>query len=83
MGLCFFENVIGVIYSGRMTKLSIEKGLAMAKGKDFQTVEVITHVGRASQSELARWAGQAALAAFYGSPFRDVERTAVKDLRRL
>lgn len=67
------ERTLGVLFSGLMTCSSIRAGLAAARHERCDTVEVITHVGRAEARELSRWDGSARRAAFFLSPMRDRE----------
>jgi predicted glycoside hydrolase/deacetylase ChbG (UPF0249 family) len=72
-GLQSLDYVVGVMYSGRMTAASAWAGIAAAQRDGAQSVEVLFHVGRASEQERSRWGRHHAIADFPCSEQRDHE----------
>jgi len=72
-GLQAPEFVLGVMYSGRMTAAAALAGIAAAGRRNAASVEVVFHVGRATDAERARWGERREFADFPCSPQRDVE----------
>lgn len=79
-GLRFPSRVVGVLYSGCMTKGSALAAIASSEKAGAADIELIFHVGRATQDEMARWGGRAAIAEFNISPARDIESAQLSDL---
>jgi predicted glycoside hydrolase/deacetylase ChbG (UPF0249 family) len=67
------DYVVGVLYSGRMTAASAWAGITEAKQRNARSVEVLFHVGRASEQERTRWGERHAFAEFPCSTQRDQE----------
>ena len=65
--------MLGVLYSGMMSRANISRGIAAARRQRARRVEVLVHLGRADASELARWNGDRDKASFASSPARDAE----------
>ena len=74
------DAVAGLLYSGRMSRATIEAAAAAARRKGYESLEVICHPGRATSEEQQRWNGQPGLAGFYLSPDRDFERQTLIEL---
>lgn len=72
-GLASPDRMIGVLYSGMMSRANISRGIAAARRQRARRIEVLVHVGRAAPSELTRWNGDRSKASFAMSPARDVE----------
>jgi predicted glycoside hydrolase/deacetylase ChbG (UPF0249 family) len=72
-GLSTSDYVIGVMYSGRMTAASALAGIAAAQRYGAESVEVLFHVGRASEYERKRWGSNRAFSEFPCSDQRDQE----------
>jgi predicted glycoside hydrolase/deacetylase ChbG (UPF0249 family) len=77
----YTDAFVGVLYTGRMTKSAAEAGIERCRRAGAETVEVLFHVGRASESESGRWKDHPAASAFQMSPMRDREFAALKTLR--
>jgi predicted glycoside hydrolase/deacetylase ChbG (UPF0249 family) len=72
-GLKSPDRMIGVLYSGMMSRANIGPGIAAARRRGARHIEVLFHIGRADASELARWNGNTSHASFALSPGRDLE----------
>lgn len=72
-GLSSPDYVVGVMYSGRMTAASALAGIMAAQHRGARSVEVLFHVGRATEQEVARWNGRHAFSDFPCSEQRDQE----------
>jgi predicted glycoside hydrolase/deacetylase ChbG (UPF0249 family) len=72
-GLHAPDYVVGVMYSGRMTAASAMAGIAAAQRRGAESVEVLFHVGRASEQERKRWGTRRAFSDFPCSIQRDQE----------
>ena len=72
-GLRSPDRVLGVLYSGRMSRANIGAGIAASVKQGARRIEVLVHVGRADASELSRWDGNRARASFAMSSRRDAE----------
>lgn len=72
-GLCGPDHVVGVMYSGRMTAVSALSGIAAARRRGAKSVEVLFHVGRATDQEKTRWSGRNGFSDFPCSALRDME----------
>jgi predicted glycoside hydrolase/deacetylase ChbG (UPF0249 family) len=81
MGLISPDRVLGVLYSGMMSRANIVAGIVAAKKQRARRVEVLVHIGRADASELGRWNGKAGKAAFAMSPWRDLEYSELMRIR--
>jgi predicted glycoside hydrolase/deacetylase ChbG (UPF0249 family) len=75
------DAFVGILYSGRMSKASAEAGIERCRRTGAQSVEVLFHIGRASETEAARWGDRRGASAFPLSPMRDREYAALKSLR--
>jgi predicted glycoside hydrolase/deacetylase ChbG (UPF0249 family) len=80
-GLRTPDRMVGVLYSGMMSRANIIAGIAAAKRQGATRVEVLVHIGRASELELERWNGSRSKAAFVLSPSRDAEYRELMSLR--
>jgi predicted glycoside hydrolase/deacetylase ChbG (UPF0249 family) len=67
------DRMLGVLYSGMMSRANIAAGVAAARKQGARRIEVLVHIGRASRSELGRWQGSTSRAAFVLSSSRDAE----------
>jgi hypothetical protein len=65
--------MLGVLYSGMMSRANIVTGIAAARRQKAKRIEVLVHIGRAIDSELGRWNGNRSRASFVLSPRRDLE----------
>ncbi len=82
MGVGHPEAMIGILYSGMMSEANVVSGINAAMKKRFKKIEVLMHIGRASETELARWKGDRKKACFVLSPRRDVEYKELACLRK-
>ena len=80
-GVASPDRVVGVLYSGMMSRANITSGILAARRQRARTIEVLVHVGRANLSELQRWNGKAKKAAFAMSSWRDLEFAEVLRVR--
>ncbi len=72
-GLRSPDRLLGVLYSGMMSRANIVAGIAAARARAARRVEIVVHIGRAARTELGRWSGRPGKAAFVLSPARDAE----------
>lgn len=75
------DRMLGVLYSGMMSRSNIASGIAASRRLGAKRIEVLVHIGRANHSELARWNGRLRHARFVLSPYRDVEFLELMELR--
>jgi predicted glycoside hydrolase/deacetylase ChbG (UPF0249 family) len=75
------DRLLGVLYSGMMSRANIAAGLAAARRQGARRIEVLVHIGRANRSELGRWNGSSSRASFVLSSSRDAEFEELKRLR--
>ncbi|MCU0302477.1 MAG: ChbG/HpnK family deacetylase [Thermoanaerobaculales bacterium] len=75
------DRLLGVLYSGMMSRANIAAGIAAARRQGARRIEVVVHIGRAERSELGRWNGSPNRASFVLSPSRDDEFEELKRLR--
>lgn len=73
--------IVGILYTGRMTRESVRAAIVSAKKRSTDTVEVIFHIGRATTAEASRWEGYPAIAGFPMSERRDREFEELNRLR--
>ncbi|HSN53988.1 MAG TPA: ChbG/HpnK family deacetylase [Candidatus Sulfomarinibacteraceae bacterium] len=76
------DGMLGVLYSGMMSRANIVSGIAAARRHGAKRIEVLVHIGRAEPSEIGRWNGSPRKAAFVLSPSRDAEFEELIRLRR-
>jgi hypothetical protein len=76
------EALVGILYTGRMTRTAAKSGIAAAMRKGLQVVEVVFHIGRASGSESSRWKHHPSLGTFPLSERRDREYFELMALRK-
>lgn len=67
------DRLIGVLYSGMMSRSNIVAGIAACRREGARRIEVLVHIGRAELTELGRWNGRRSRAWFVLSPSRDTE----------
>jgi len=67
------DRLIGVLYSGMMSRSNIFAGIAASRRRGAKRIEVLVHIGRAELTELGRWNGRRSRAWFVLSPSRDRE----------
>jgi predicted glycoside hydrolase/deacetylase ChbG (UPF0249 family) len=67
------DRMIGVLYSGMMSRANIAPAIAAARRRGARRIELLLHIGRAEASELDRWNGSRRKAVFVTSPGRDLE----------
>ncbi|MBW2524479.1 MAG: ChbG/HpnK family deacetylase [Deltaproteobacteria bacterium] len=72
---------VGVLYSGRLTRSAAAAGVAAARTRTGDLVEVVCHLGRALPDELKRWQGGRGAWRFYCHPNRDRELAELKAWR--
>ena len=72
--------VVGVLYSGCMTKHSALAAISSAEREEAADIELIFHVGRATPDEIGRWSGRPAIAEFNIAPERDLEAAELVEL---
>jgi len=80
-GLKSPDRMLGVLYSGRMSRANILTGIAAARRQGAERIEVFMHIGRATNSELGRWNGNRSKASFAMSPWRDTEYEELTKIR--
>jgi predicted glycoside hydrolase/deacetylase ChbG (UPF0249 family) len=80
-GLGSPDRMLGVLYSGMMSRANIAAGVATARSRGAQRIEVLVHPGRAVEAEVERWNGDLGKAAFALSPARDTEHRELGELR--
>ncbi len=73
--------VVGILYTGRMSRHAAESGLEAARHRGLAVVELVFHIGRATREEAGRWANSPDLFRFYHHPNRDREYRELKKLR--
>ncbi len=73
--------MVGILYTGRMSRHTAESGLEAARSKGLAVVEVVFHVGRATREEAGRWVSAPGLFRFYRHPNRDREYRELRKLR--
>ncbi len=83
MQLNSLSGIIGILYTGRMSTPRILAGIKAANKKGFKDLEVVLHVGRASESELKRWHNNPGIGKFYRSPWRDLEKKNLLEARSI
>ena len=76
------ESMIGILYSGIMSRANIASGIMAAEKKRIKKIEVLMHIGRASETELMRWKGDRKKASFVLSSRRDDEYKELACLRK-
>mgnify|MGYP001593606378 CR=1 FL=1 len=76
------EAMLGILYSGIMSRANITSGILAAKRKHVESIEVLMHIGRASEKELDRWKGDKKRASFVLSSRRDDEYKELSILRK-
>lgn len=81
-GLTGPEAFIGILYTGKMTRTTAKSGIAAARRKGLQVVEIVFHIGRASGRESNRWEHHRNLATFPLSERRDMEYFELMALRK-
>ena len=72
-GLGSPDRMIGLLYSGMMSRANIAPGIAASRRQGARRIELLLHIGRADASELGRWNGNKSKASFVMSPHRDFE----------
>ncbi len=80
-GLRSPDRMLGVLYSGMMSRANIITGVAAARRQGAKWTEVLVHIGRAIESELDWWSGNKKLASFALSAARDSEYEELKKMR--
>ncbi len=83
MALDHFDSIIGILYTGRMTRAAAEAGIAAAEKRGAETLEVLFHIGRANSDEAGRWKNRPALGRFPLSELRDREFEELTSMRSL
>lgn len=76
------DHLVGVLFSGRITRQAIEASLERIRRESRRTpisVEVLFHPGRASASESHLWSSRPSLREFYCSPDRCREAEELKN----
>jgi predicted glycoside hydrolase/deacetylase ChbG (UPF0249 family) len=81
-GLRSPDRMLGVLYSGLMSRANIIPGITAARRQGAKRIEVLVHIGRAEASELGRFNGSRNKASFVMSPARDAEYDELLRLRR-
>jgi predicted glycoside hydrolase/deacetylase ChbG (UPF0249 family) len=71
------DSIVGVLYSGRMTAATARAGLAVARKKRLNSIEMLFHPGRAASYEGTRWPRKKSIERFYMHPSRDRELEAL------
>jgi len=80
-GLKSPDRMLGVLYSGMMSRANIIPGIAAAQGQGAKRIEVLLHIGRAIESELSQWNGNRGRASFALSPWREFEYEELTEVR--
>lgn len=73
--------LVGVFYTGMMSEAAARAGIQAAQQAGETSVEVVFHIGRATNSESSRWEHMPKVASFFLSPQRDEEFEALRKLR--
>lgn len=81
-GLKHPDALLGVLYSGMMSRSNILAGIQSAENHGAKRIEILVHIGRAADSELARWKGDRTKAGFVLDPHRDQEYIALSELKK-
>ena len=81
-GLTGPDALVGILYTGRMTRTTAKSGIAAALRKGLRVIEVVFHIGRASNRESSRWEHRRGLSAFPLSERRDMEYFELMALRK-
>ena len=81
-GLKHPDAMIGVLYSGIISKANIKSGIIAAENRGKKRIEVLMHIGRAEESELSRWQGNHSKAGFVLNHNRDLEYADLVLLRK-
>lgn len=82
--ITYNENLIGALYTGKMTITAIKEGIKACKRTIQDTqhgtplVEVLIHPGRAHDNEARLWAGRVDLWRYYNSDNRQIEQGLAK-----
>ena len=79
-GLHFPARVVGVLYSGAMTKAAALSAISLSEKEAAADIELIFHVGRATPEEIGRWSGRQAIAEFNIASARDLESKELVEL---
>ena len=78
-GLASNQFLVGVLHSGRMSLAVVEAALRRLRRLDPDgEIEILFHPGGADPEEAAQWAKRPELRAFYLSPAREKEASALK-----
>lgn len=80
-GLTSPDLLLGVLYSGMMSRANIAAGVATARRAGARRIEVLVHIGKADVTELGCWKRSASKASFLTSPSRDAEYEELMRLR--
>jgi len=81
-GLTSPDRILGVLYSGLMSRANIIPGINAARQQGAKRIEILVHIGRAEASELGRFNSNRSKASFVMSPARDAEFDELMRLRR-
>ncbi|HAJ56610.1 MAG TPA: hypothetical protein DCL35_02445 [Candidatus Omnitrophica bacterium] len=81
-GLKHPDAMLGVLYSGMMSRSNILAGVNSAENRGANIIEILMHIGRAEASELARWKGDKNKAGFVLDSHRDQEYTELLNLKK-
>lgn len=76
------DALIGVLYTGRMTKPVVQAGLRAAVSRGARSIEVLFHIGRATEEELHCWDAPPRALRFPLSALRDVEYAELQRCRQ-
>ena len=76
------KYIIGILYTGIITRSSVKAGIEAAEKKRATSVEIIFHIGKAAETEMNRWEGNQKVASFNTSTDRDKEYNELVKLRR-
>lgn len=80
-GIRTTDAFVGVLYTGRMSRAAAVAGIERAKQRGARSVELLLHIGRASESEASAWRAHGGSPAFARSAMRDREYEALRSLR--
>ncbi len=81
-GLSGPDLLVGVLFTGRMDRWNGHAGIKAAAKRGAGTVEVLYHIGRATEDEAVRWVKNPAHGEFPLSELRDVEYEELIELKK-
>ena len=74
------ERILGVLFSGKMTRGIVNAGLDKCREAGVRSVEVIFHLGKLEPAEAREWTKRKKAFNFYASSDRDLELETVRTI---